>query len=236
MDCSSPGCSLLHYLWEFPQIHVHWVGDAIQPSHPLSPPSLPAPNLSQHRGLFQWVSSLHQMGKVLELHFQHQSFQWIFRVISFRMDSLDLLAVQGTLKSLLQHHSSKTTILRCLAFLTLAFQLSYLYMITGKLIALTVWTFVGKVISLLFNMLSRFVIAYLPRSNCILISWQQEPFIEILEPPKIKSVTVFLSICHEVMGPDTMIFIFWMLSFKSLFHSLLSPSSRGCLVPLCFLP
>ena len=122
------------------------------------------------------------------------------------MDWLGLLAVQGTLKSLLQHHSSKTTILRCLAFLMV--QLSRLYMITGKPVALTVWTFVGKVISLLFNMLSRFVIAYLPRSNCLLISWQQEPFIEILEPPKIKSVTVFLSICHEVMGPDTMIFIF----------------------------
>ena len=109
-------------------------------------------------------------------------------LISFRMDWLDLLAVQGTLKSLLQHHSSKASILRCSAFFT--FQLSHPYMTTGKTIALTRWTFVGKVMSLLFNMLSRLVITFLPRSKCLIISWLQSPSAVILEPPKIKSDTV----------------------------------------------
>ena len=109
-------------------------------------------------------------------------------LISFRMDWLDLLAVQGTLKSLLQHHSSKASILRCSAFLTV--QLSHPYMTTGKTIALTRQTFVGKVMSLLFNMLSRLVITFLPRSKSLLISWLQSPSAVILEPPKIKSDTV----------------------------------------------
>ena len=109
-------------------------------------------------------------------------------LISFRMDWLDLLAVQGTLKSLLQHHSSKASILRCSAFFTV--QLSHPYMTTGKTIALTRWTFVGKVVSLLFNMLSRFVITFLPRSKHLWISWLQSPSSVILEPPKIKSDTV----------------------------------------------
>ena len=109
-------------------------------------------------------------------------------LISFRMDWLDLLAVQGTLKSLLQHHSSKASILRCSAFFTV--QLSHPYMTTGKTIALTRWTFVGKVISLLLNMLSRLVITFLPRSKHLLISWLQSPSAVILEPPKIKSATV----------------------------------------------
>ena len=121
-------------------------------------------------------------------------------LISFKMDWLDLLAVQGTLKSLLQHRSSKASILRCSAFFMV--QLSYPYMTTGKTIALTRQTFVGKVMSLPFNMLSRFVIAFLPRSKHLLISWLQSPSAAILEPPKIKSFTVsnvFSSICHEVM-------------------------------------
>ena len=105
MNCSMPGLSGHHQLPEFTQIHVHWVGDAIQPSHPLSSPSLPAFNLSQHQGLFKWVSSSHQVAKILEFQLQHQSFQWHPGQISFRMDWLDLLAVQGTLKSLLQYHS-----------------------------------------------------------------------------------------------------------------------------------
>ena len=105
MDCSTPGFPVLHYLSEFAQTHVHWVSDAIQPSHPLSPPSPPALSPSQHQGLFQWVSSLHQVVKVLEL--QHQSFQWIFRVYFFRVDWFVLLAVQGTLKNFLQHHIQK---------------------------------------------------------------------------------------------------------------------------------
>ena len=107
MDCSMPGFPVHHQLPEFTQTHVHWVGDAIQPSHPLSSPSPPSLNLSQHQGLFKWVSSSHQVPKVLEFQLQHQSFQWIFRTDFLRMDWLDLLAVQGTLKSLLQHHSSK---------------------------------------------------------------------------------------------------------------------------------
>ena len=125
------------------------------------------------------------------------------------MDWLDLLAVQGTLKSLLQHHSSKTSILQCSAFLIL--QLSHPYMTTGKTIDLTRQNFVGKVMPLIFNMLSRLVIAFLPRSKLLLISWLQSPSAVILEPQKIKSVTVStdsLSISHKVIGQDAMIFIF----------------------------
>ena len=151
MNRSMPGLPVHHQLLEFTQTHVHWVGDAIQPSYPLSSPSSSDLNLSQYQGLCKWVSSWHQVAKVLEFPLQHQSLQWIFRTDSFRMDWLDLLAVQGTLKSLLQHHSSKTSILRGSAFLIV--QLSHPYMTTGKTIALTRWTFVGKVMSLLFNML-----------------------------------------------------------------------------------
>ena len=130
-------------------------------------------------------------------------------LLSFRMDWLDLLAVQGTLKSLLQHLSSKASILQCSAFFTV--QLSHPYMTTGKTRALTRRTFVGKVMSLLLNMLSRLVITFLPRSKRLLISWLQSPSAVILEPPKIKSDTVSTvspSISYEVMGPDAMIFIF----------------------------
>ena len=158
-------------------------------------------------------------------------------LISFRMNWLDLLAVQGTLKSLLQHHSSKASILQHSAFLTV--QLSHPYMTTRKTIALNRWTFVGKVMSLLFNMLSMLVIAFLPRSKHLLISWLQSPSAVILEPKKIKSLTVSFvspSICHEVMGLDAMIFVFWMFSFKPAFQSPLSLSSRSSLVPLYFLP
>ena len=130
------------------------------------------------------------------------------------MDWLDLLAVQGTLKSLLQHHSSKASILLCSAFLIV--QLSHPYITTGKTIALTRQTLVDKVMSLL-NILSRLVITFLPRSKCLLISWLQSPSAVILEPRKIKSATVSPTICHEVMGLDAMIFVFWMLSFKPTF-------------------
>ena len=136
-------------------------------------------------------------------------------LISFRMDWLDLLADQGTLKSLLQHHSSKASILRHSAFFTV--QLSHPYMTIGKTVALTRWTFVGKIMSLLFNMLSRLVITFLLRNKCLLISWLQSPSAVILEPKIIKSATVSTvspSICHEVMGLDAMIFVFWMLSFN----------------------
>ena len=134
------------------------------------------------------------------------------------MDWLDLLAVQGTLKSLLQHHSSKPSILLHSAFFIT--QLSHPYMTTGKTIALTIWTFVDKVVSLFFNMLSRLVITFLPRSKHLLISWLQSPSAVILEPKNIKSATVSTvspSIFHEVMGPDAMMLVFWMLSFKPTF-------------------
>ena len=127
-------------------------------------------------------------------------------LISFRMDWLDLLVVQGTLKSLLQHHSSKASILQCSAFFMV--QLSHPYMTTGKTIALTRQTFVDKVMSLLFHMLSRLVITFLPRSKRLLIPWLQSPPAVILEPPKIKSATVSPSICHEVMEPTAMILVF----------------------------
>ena len=130
-------------------------------------------------------------------------------LITFRMDWLDLLAVQGTLKNLLQHHGSKASILQCQAFFRV--QLSQQYMTTGKTTALTRQTFIGKVVSLLFSMLSRWVITLLPRSKCLSISWLQSPTAVILEPKKIKSATVSTvspSICHEVMGLDAMILVF----------------------------
>ena len=139
-------------------------------------------------------------------------------LIYFMMDWLDLLAVQGTLKSLLQHYSSKASILWRSAFFIV--QLSHPHMTPGKTITWTRWIFVNKVMSLLFNMLSMLVITFLPRSKHLLISWLQSPSAVILEPPKIKSATVFTvcpSICHTVMGLDAMILVFWMLSFKPTF-------------------
>ena len=157
-------------------------------------------------------------------------------LISFRMDWLYLLAVQGTLKSLLQHHSSKASILQHSAFFIV--QLSHPYVTTGKIIALTRGTFVGKVMSLLLNMLSRLVITFLPRSKCLLISWLQSPSAVILEPRKIKSgmvSTVSPSTCHKVMGqmPWSSFSAYWALS--QLFNSPLLLLSRGSLV-LRFLP
>ena len=134
-------------------------------------------------------------------------------LISLRIDWFDLLAVQGTLKSLLQHHSLKASILWHSAFFMVQF--SHLYTTTGKTIALIIWTFVGKVMSMLFNMWPRFVITFLPRSKHFLISWLQSLSAMILEPKKIKSVTVSIAssfICDEVIGPDAMVFVFWMLS------------------------
>ena len=153
------------------------------------------------------------------------------------MDWLNLLAVQGTLKSLLQHLSSKASILWCSAFFIV--QLSHPYMTTGKTIALTRWTFFGKVTSLLFNMLSRLVITFLRRSKHLLISWLQSPSAMTLEPKKIKSVTVSIvspSICHEVMGPDAVILVFWMLSFKPTFFPVLFHMHQESVVLLHFLP
>ena len=161
MDCSTQGLPVHHQHPEFTQTHVHRVGDAIQPSHPLLPPSPPAFNLSQHQGLFKSVSS-YQVAKVLELQLQQRPSNEYSGLISFRMDWLDLLAVQGTLKSVLQHHSSKASVLWCSAFFIV--QPLHPNMTTGKTIALTRWTLVGKVMSLLFNKLSSLVIAFLSRS------------------------------------------------------------------------
>ena len=180
MDCSTPGFPVLHYLPEFAQTHVHWVGDAIYPSHPLLLPSLFAFNLSLHQGLFQWVVSLHQVRFSISPSSEHSG------LISFRIDWFDLPEVQGTLKSFLQHHSSNASIPQHSAFFRV--QLSHAYMTIGKTIALTRWTFVGKGMALLFNMLSRFVIAFLPRSKCLLISWLQSLSAVTLEPRKI--------VCH----------------------------------------
>ena len=176
MDCGTPALPVHHQLPELTQTHVHRVGDAIQPSHPLPSPSPPAFNLSQQQGLFQRVSSSHQVAKLLEIQLQHQSLQWIYSgLISFRMGWLDLLAVQGTLKSLLQHHhSSKASALWCSAFFIV--QLSHPYMTTGKTIALTRQTFVSKVISLLFNMLSsiRIPISKKKKKRSLNTFWRRE--------------------------------------------------------------
>ena len=185
MDCSTPRFPVYHQLPEFTQTHVHWVGDATQPSHPLSSPSPPTFNLSQHQGLFKTVLHM-RWPKYWSFSFSispSNEYSWL---IAFRMDWLDLLTVEGTLKSLPQHHSSKASILQCSAFCIV--QLSHPYMTTGKTIALTRWTFVGKIMPLLFNMLSSLVIAFLPRSKCILISWLQSPSAVILETQKSLSL------------------------------------------------
>ena len=183
MNHSTPGLPVHHQLPESTQTHVQWVGDAIQPSHPLSYPSPPALNLSP---------SIRVFSNELVLRIRWPKY-WSFNLninpssehpglISFRMDWLDLLAVQGTRKSLLQHHSSKASILQHSALFII--QLSHPYMTTGKTIPLTRWTFIGKVMSLLFNMLSRLVITYLSRSKHLLISWLQSPSAVILVSPK----------------------------------------------------
>ena len=158
---------------QFNQTHVHRVGDDIQQSHPLLSPYPPGFNLTQHQSLFWWVSSSHQVAKVLEFQLQHQSSNEYPGLISFRIDLLDLLAVQGTLKSLVQDHSSKASILWHSTFFLV--QISHLCMTVGKTVTLTRQTFVSKIMSLLFNMLSILVITFLPRSKCPLISWLQSP-------------------------------------------------------------
>ena len=183
MNYSTLGLPVHHQRKEFTQTHVHWVSDAIQLSHPLSSPSPPAPNPSWHQSLFQWVSSSQSWPKYWSFSFNINPSNEHPGLISFRMDYLGILAVQEPLKSLLQHHSSKASILWRLAFFTV--QLSHPYITTGKIIALTSWTFVDKVMSLLFNMLSRLVITFLPRSKHLSISWLQSPCAVILEPPKI---------------------------------------------------
>ena len=163
------GFPVLHYLLEFIQTHVHWVGAIIQPSHPLSPLSPPALNLFQHQVLFQGVFSSHQVAKVLELSFSTSTFSEFSGLISFRIDWFDLLVAQGPLKSHLQHYGSKASILWHSVFFMV--QLSYLYIATGKTITFTIWTFVSKLMFLLFTVLPGLVIAFLPRSKHFLISW-----------------------------------------------------------------
>ena len=201
MNRSTPGLPVHHQLPESTQTHVHLI---------LCRPLLLLPSIFPSIRVFPNESALRIRWT------DYWSFSFIIRpsdqlpgLISFRMDWLDFLAVEETLKSPLQHHSSKASILRHSAFFIVQF--SHPYMTNGKTIALTRWTFVGKVISLLLNMLSKLVITLLPRSKRLLISWLQSPSAVILEPLKIKSDTVSTvspSICHEVMGPDAMIFVF----------------------------
>ena len=199
---------ILHYLLEFAETHIHWIGDAIQPSHSLLPLLL-LPSIFPSMRVFSSELVLHiRCLKYWNFSFSISPFSEYSGLISFRIDWFDLLAVQGILKSLLQHNL-KASVLWCSAFFV--FQFSYPHKITGKTKALTIQIFVGKVTSLIFNTLSRFVIAFCPRSKHLFISWLQSPSSVILEPKKIKSVTASTfspSICHEVMGLDAVILVF----------------------------
>ena len=205
MNRSTPGLPVHHQLPEFTQTHVvHRVSDAIQPSHPLLSPSPLALSLAQHQGLFQWVGSSHHVAKYWSFSFSPSNEYTV--LISFRIDWLDLLAVQGTLKSLLQHHRSKASILWCSAFFMV--QLS-----------LTIRTFVSKVMSLLFNTLSRFIIAFLPRSkhlswlqSCQQWFWTQEKKLSLLPLFPLLFAMKWWS-----WMPWSSLFICWILS--QLFHS-----------------
>ena len=200
-----PGFPVHHQLVEPTQTHVNCIGDAIQPSHPLLPLLLP-PSIFPSIRVFSNESVHIRWPKYWSFSFSISPSNEYSGLISFKMDCLDLLVVQGTLKSLPQHHSSKASILQCSAFFTV--QHSHPYMTTGKTIALTRHTFVGKVMFLLLNMLSRLVITFLPRSRRLLISWLKSRSAVILELQKIKSDTVSPSICHEVMVPDALILVF----------------------------
>ena len=178
MDCSTPGFIALYYLPEFAQIHVHWVSDLTILSSVIPFASCLQSFPASGSIPMSWLVA----SGGLRIEIQHQSFQWYSGLISFRIDWFDLLAVQRTLKSLLQHHSSKASVLQHSAFFTV--QLSHSYMTTGKTITLTIWTFVSKTMSLLFSTLSRFVIAFLRRSKSLLISWLQLHPQWFWSPPK----------------------------------------------------
>ena len=212
MNCSTPDFPVHHQHQELAQTHVHWVSDAIQPTHPLLSPSPPAFSLFQHQGLLQWVSSSQYVAKVSELQLHHQSFQLIFRT-NFLYSWLVWSPCSPR-----DSQESSTPQFKRISYLALSFL--YGPAVIPIPTALTRWTFVGKVMSMLFNMLSTFVIAFLPRSKGLLISWLQSPSAVILESKKMKSVTVSItspSICYEVMVPDVMILAFWMMSFKPAF-------------------
>ena len=238
MHCSMPGFPVLHHLLEPAQTHVNCVGDAIHPTISFSVVPFSSCLQSFLASGYFLTSQLFTLGgqnigasasaSVLPMNIQ----DWF----PLRLTGLISLQSKG-----LSRVFSNTTVQKHQFFSVQPslWSNSHSYTTTGKTIALTRWTFVRKVMSLLFNMLSRFVIAVLPRSKCLWISWLQSPSAVILEPKKTKSVTVFIvspSICHEVMGPDAMILVFWMLSLSQLFHSPLSPLSRGYLASLHFLP
>ena len=219
MDCSTPGYLFQHQTPELAQTHGHWVSDIIQPSHLIHsrPILLPPSILPSIKVFFNELVHCIRWPKYWSFSFSISPSNEYSGLILFSIDWFDLLAVQGTLKSLLQYHNSSIN----------SSELSFLYSLTltsihdyWKIIALTRWTLFRKVMSRLFNLLSRLVIAFLPRSKCLLISWLWSPSAVISEPKKLKSVTVSIvypSICHEVMGPDAMILVFWMLSFKPTF-------------------
>ena len=218
MDCSTQGLPVLHHLPELAQtmsIELLMPSNYLIFFHPLLLLPSVCPQIrgcSKDSGLPVWWPTYWRISFSISPSNEFE------RLISLRIHWFDLLAVQATLQSLLRHHSSKASILHCLVFFMV--QLSHPHMTTWKTTALTIWTFVGKAMSLLFNMLPRLVIAFLPRSKCLLISWLQSTFAVILDPKKIKYVTVSTvspSICHEVMGLDAMIFVLWMLSFKPAF-------------------
>ena len=236
MDCSMPGFPVLHQLLELAQTHVHRVGDTIQLSHPLSSPYPPALSLS-HIRVFSNESVPHiRWPQYWSYSFSVSPSSEYSGMISFRIDWFALLEVQGILRVFSNTTVQKHQFFDAQHSLWSNFHI-HPYMTTGKTITLTRWPFVDKVMSLLFNTLSRFVIAFLPWSKHLLISWQQSPSTVILEPTKIKTVTVSIvspSICHEVIGRVLMILVFWMLNLKPAFHFPLSLSSRGSLV--LFLP
>ena len=204
MDYSTPSFPVLHYLLELTQTHVCWIRDAIQPSHPLSSPSPSVFYLSQHWGLFYWGSS--SGSSSLELT----------GLISLQFKGLSRVFPNTTVQKH-QFFNAQPSLWSNSHIHTWLLEKKQTNNNNKKNMALNRWTFVGKAMSLLFNVLCRFVIAFLRRSKHLLISWLQSLSTVILDPKKIKSVTASILICHKVMGPDAMIFNFWMLSFKPAF-------------------
>ena len=218
MNCSTPGFPVLHHFLGFAQTHVHWVSDAIQPSHPLSSPSPPSFNLSSIRVFSTEMALCIMWPRYWSFSIRISTSNEYTGLISFRIDWLDLLAVQRTFKSYLQHHSSKASVLHHSDFFVVQF--SHLYMTTGKNIALTIQTFVGKVMSLILYAVY-FCHCFTSKEQVSFnFKTAQWPSTVNLELKKIKSVSASVvspSISHEVIGPDSMILVFWMLSFTPAF-------------------